>query len=46
LFFVASSDVTCVSLDIGDGKWRKLMTNVVKIKGFDGEKKDASLQLT
>jgi hypothetical protein len=36
LFFVASSDVTCVLLDIGDGKWRKFMSNEVKIKGFDG----------
>jgi hypothetical protein len=34
------------SFDIGDGKWRKLMTNEVKIKGFDGESKDVSLQLT
>jgi len=43
LFFVASFDVTRVLLDIGDGKWRKLMTNEVKIKGFDGERKDVSL---
>jgi hypothetical protein len=36
LFSVASSDAIHALLDIGDGKWRKLMTNEVKIKVLMG----------
>jgi hypothetical protein len=39
---IVSFDALHVLFDIGDGKWRKLMTIEVKIKSFDGERRDVS----